>query len=47
VLFSLKAREAAKFIAVVVLPTPPFWLAIQITLAIFPCNLIIAGVKDK
>jgi len=29
---SLTAREAARLIAVVVLPTPPFWLAIAITL---------------
>lgn len=27
-LFSAAARDAARLIAVVVLPTPPFWLAI-------------------
>src|SRR5205814_4358859 len=31
VLRSAVAREAARFTAVVVLPTPPFWLAIAMT----------------
>ena len=30
------ANEAAKFTAVVVLPTPPFWLAMEITRLIGP-----------
>src|ERR1700733_14281258 len=35
---SLAASEAAKLIAVVVLPTPPFWLAIAIILATGFCS---------
>jgi hypothetical protein len=31
--FSITAKEAAKFMAVVVLPTPPFWFATAITRA--------------
>src|ERR1700677_4222 len=31
---SLAAREAPRFMAVVVFPTPPFWLVIAMTLAI-------------
>jgi hypothetical protein len=34
VFFSAAARDADKFIAVVVLPTPPFWFAIHIILFI-------------
>ena len=33
-LLPLCAKQALKLTAVVVLPTPPFWLAIDITLAI-------------
>jgi hypothetical protein len=29
------ARDAARFTAVVVFPTPPFWLAIAMSLAIY------------
>src|SRR5262249_25837828 len=32
--FSLTARDAAKLIDVVVLPTPPFWFAIAMTFCI-------------
>ena len=32
--FSSEAKEAARLIAVVVLPTPPFWLANAMTLPI-------------
>ena len=32
--FSAAAREAARFTAEVVLPTPPFWLAMAMTRAI-------------
>src|SRR5690242_20808720 len=32
---SLAAKDAARLMAVVVLPTPPFWFAIAITLPMF------------
>jgi hypothetical protein len=35
VLYSSTAKLAAKFMAVVVLPTPPFWFAIAIIFPIF------------
>jgi hypothetical protein len=38
VLFSEAAKAADRFIAVVVFPTPPFWLAIQMIRAITPEN---------
>jgi hypothetical protein len=34
---SLAAKEAARLMAVVVFPTPPFWLAIAKTLLKRPC----------
>jgi hypothetical protein len=34
--FSAAARDAAMFTAVVVLPTPPFWFAMAITLPMEP-----------
>jgi hypothetical protein len=35
VLFSAAAMDADRLIAVVVLPTPPFWLAMHMILVIF------------
>jgi len=32
----LRAKQADKLIAVVVVPHPPFWLAIEMTLIFFP-----------
>jgi hypothetical protein len=37
---SARAREAARLIAVVVFPTPPFWLTIEITLPMEFCFIL-------
>ena len=42
---SAMARDAARFTAVVVLPTPPFWFVIAMTLAI-PCGSLWWGERS-
>ena len=44
--FSAAANEAAKFIAVVVLPTPPFWLVTLIIFLMFQKDCVRAFTKD-
>src|SRR5512142_2098535 len=46
VLRSATAREEARFTAVVVLPTPPFWLAMQMILAIVVCSELSVVVQE-
>ena len=41
--FSITARDAAKFMAVVVFPTPPFWLAMAIILVISVLAVLIVS----
>jgi hypothetical protein len=43
----MEAIPAAKLIEVVVLPTPPFWLAIAITLPIIPPLFLNVKIESK